>query len=131
MASEQMERLRLVSVKLNKSTDDMNASITRLEDKLKDMNLGIQVMVQLEADPRERWLGYGHRTGGHGWGLYIRVGEEAWPYNNAPRALRIEAMNHLDRLLLKLEEEATMLSESCGKAVEHGLEVLKALGIES
>jgi hypothetical protein len=121
---------------LNSASDDLGKVIRHLDASLKKLALGITAWVQVNgtSDETQYWtseLGYAKVDGK--WGIALREvtgylpenvdeTEEIWPFGDAPRALRTEAVGKIPDLLdkmLQLTEEATQnLKEKTEQAAE-------------
>lgn len=123
------DRLRVAAENLNNVTDAFNAAITGLEGKLKQLNLGVEAQVKIPVTEHSQYVGYGRLPAGHGWGLYLVEDERCWPYNDAPRRLRVDAAVYLPQLLEALSKEVDDLLKRVVDANVTGEQVLKALGL--
>ena len=115
--------LRTVAADLNAVSDELGKSISEIDAALKSLNLGITVWVKirgegvdLERDNFSYWsdeIGYSKVSAR--WGICLRHVEgdasadmqstEEWLFNDAPRALRLAAIDSIVELLQKLSEE--------------------------
>ena len=105
---------------LNEASDNLKKSIACLETSLKQLGLGIFAWVTISASNdggaySEHKLGYAKI--GPRWGLVIRLEEgheanpdseviEMLPFNDAPRHLRLMAVEKIPELIEKLNTEA-------------------------
>ena len=121
---------------LHTASDDLRKVIRQLDASLKKLGLGFPAWVQISGSSDEttywnRDLGYA-RVGGK-WGLALRDvtgnhldhdddSEEVWAFNDAPRAMRIEAVNKipdlLERLLQQTEETTKKLQSKIAMAAD-------------
>jgi hypothetical protein len=85
--------------RLNAACDDLNIRITAAEKAIVDLKLGVAADVLLESRPNgfSRHLSF-LQDGGR-WRLAITEGEEFTPLVNTSRAIRIQAVEHLHRLV--------------------------------
>ena len=114
-------KLSTVASDLNFSSDELGKSISQLDAALKKLNLGIPAWVSFRgnSDPNEGWywnedLGY-DKVGGT-WGIALRTMKgsgdpehdqvETWLFNDAPRSLRLLAIEVIPTLLEKLSTNA-------------------------
>jgi hypothetical protein len=124
--SDLFKQLSVAALDLNSASDELGKCVTALDAVLKTLNLGIAAWVRVmeygdrSGDFRIHKLGYA-KIGGR-WGIALRTveGNENWPeesereqwlFNDAPRALRIEAVDKLPELLAELIKEATTTSQ--------------------
>jgi prefoldin subunit 5 len=118
-------QLCFAAADLNAVSDELGKSITDIDMVLKQLNLGISVWVKLYGGDGVRYndtsfwsrdLGYAKVDGK--WGICLRKLEgdfsepdepaiEEWLFNEAPRSLRLEAIEKIPELLEKLSSEAT------------------------
>jgi hypothetical protein len=126
--SASYSQLSQVASDLNAVSDALGSSIAEIDEALKKLNLGITVWVQLrggndsDTHPADRHFNYwsedlGYAKLGGRWCVGLRKvdGEtdrpddelvEAWPFNDAPRTLRLSAIDKIPDLLDKLSKEA-------------------------
>jgi hypothetical protein len=125
-ASDSYSKLSLVSQELNSASDELGKAVTQIDAALKKLSLGVAVWVRLaerRADPgnNDFWdefdeVGYSKVNGK--WGIAIRTvgedlqnpdhsSEERWLFNDAPRALRLLAIDKIADLLDALATKAT------------------------
>lgn len=115
-------KLSAVASDLNFSSDELGKSIADLDASLKKLNLGITAWVQIRgnSDPNEGWY-WGEELGydkvGSTWGMALRTVKgdagdpenevvEKWLFNDAPRWLRLLAIELIPKLLEILSVEA-------------------------
>lgn len=126
-----LAELSRVSERLNSASDDLNASLGKIQDRVVAMGLGVEVWIGIagtriwneENQPIEDWTEYqlGFARHGDGWALMTRKtwfveaiddAEEFWDFSEekpllrSPRDLRLESVKVLPDLLAKLIAEA-------------------------
>ncbi len=121
------QQLSLAATNLNTATDELGKAISVWDAALQKLNLGISAWVELSGGDSipngstwwTREIGYGKVESKWGIALRTRQGryddpdcddEEMWPFNQAPRWMRIEAIPKLPDLLealLKQTESTT------------------------
>lgn len=122
---------------LGSATDEFSKPINRINDVLQKLHLGVTAWVSFDSgeDPWGNWsssdIGYARIA--EKWGLAIREREgnhndgeprssQSWYFNDAPRTLRVDALEKLPELLDKLtkaaEKTAKKLIEKTGEANE-------------
>lgn len=122
-------QLTSVASDLNAISDELGKSIAEIDAALKKLNLGITVWEKIsawEADPQMGDLSYWTEDIGYAkikgkWGISLRRVDgdynnpdrdeiESWLFNDAPRALRLEAIEKIPDLLEKLSKEAVKVT---------------------
>jgi hypothetical protein len=109
---------------LNSISDELGKPIAEVDSALKKLNLGVAVWIPIrknDGTPDESWSwseDIGYAKIGANWGICLRKvngdyqrpdedeQEERWLFNDAPRALRISAIEKIPELLEKLSGEA-------------------------
>lgn len=119
--SSSYRQLSLAASHLNLVSDELGKSIAVLDASLKKLNLGISTWSRLDrwedalGNYSTRYLGYAKVN--NRWGIALRTvagnntqpedaSVEEWLFNDAPRALRIEAVEKLPDLFENLIKEA-------------------------
>jgi hypothetical protein len=132
-----LEKLRAASARLNKSTDELNGTIERLEKQLAEMKIGVAVWLGLaldsslindeKGDEETAWdVGY-CKVGLGNWRIAARLDRrrvgEGWvtiegpvPLASGPRVVRVLAAPHLEKLVLALAEKAEEYADGADKA---------------
>lgn len=141
--SASFQRLSAAATQLNAVSDELGKSITALDLALKKLNLGISAWVQIsrQTDPQDgsfsaHFLGYAKI--GSKWGIALSITEgneftgdfvrdEEWLFNDAPRALRVEAVEKLPELLEGLITEANTTAERIKDKIGHAQQVAQAI----
>jgi hypothetical protein len=121
--------LKTVAADLNAVSDELGKSISQIDHALSMLNLGITVWTTIRGghgDPDLNDLTYwsddiGYTKHSGRWGICLRhvKGDESediesvdmWLFNDAPRALRLSAVDHLVTLLMKLREEGVATTQ--------------------
>jgi hypothetical protein len=137
--------LSTVAADLNAVSDELGKSIAEIDAVLRKLNLGITVWTEIqkghgdfEHGDETYWsedIGYAKWSGK--WGICLRrtdgdvgCGEQAtemWLFNDAPRALRLIAIDHIVALLQKLSEEGTATTERIREKLADAQEVAAAV----
>lgn len=119
--SSSYRQLSLAASHLNLVSDELGKSIAVLDSALKKLNLGLATWLRLDrwedafGNYSTRYLGYAKVN--NRWGIALRTVTgsnntpedatvEEWLFNDAPRALRIEAVEKLPDLFDSLIKEA-------------------------
>lgn len=127
------------AARLNSNSDELGKAIRPIEAALKKLNLGIAAWYTYrgsdnpdsDGDYHCRRIGYA-KVGGK-WGLALstesgNVNYEAgnydeWLFNDAPRLMRLEALDYVPELLAKLVEETNKIAEELQKKTETAREL--------
>lgn len=131
---------------LNKATDELTETVCALDSAILNLNIGLAewVKVAIFHDEEGRLydrieLGWCKSEGM--WRLSIRklVGDEAspepdevreiWAFNNAPRDLRLRAVEKLPQLVDQLGNSAARTAEAVSKKLEETRALATAMGI--
>jgi hypothetical protein len=116
-------QLSTVAADLNAVSDELGKSIAEIDAALKRLNLGITTWVKIHGDDGNpfddsfwsRDIGYAKVS--NKWGISLRTIDgqrsdpdrsetEEWLFNDAPRSLRLEAIDKIPELLEKLSKDA-------------------------
>jgi hypothetical protein len=137
------EKLSSSARSLNAGTDELTKLGTSFDAALKKLNLGIDAWIEMACGSNEMGtrsyydqLGYAKISGK--WAVGIRQVErdehsgdeevtQEWFFADAPRELRISAVNRMPELIQKLQEEAQRTSERINDTLENARAVLMAL----
>ena len=122
--ADSFSKLTSTASDLNAVSDELGKSVAQIDLAIKNLNIGIPVWLPIQGwdggqmDDHEYWsedVGYSKINGK--WGIGIRRVEgnhrnpdqetvEAWLFSDAPRTLRLEAIDRIPDLLEKLSEQA-------------------------
>ena len=125
------ESLAPLARELNDATDHANEVFEAVEKILAENPLGVRASVYLRDEPvssgadkvpARRWYDLAYQRGAEGWGLYVTIGiheqdpdgevgrslgePESVRIYKAPRDIRIEAIDRLDKLRKRIERQA-------------------------
>lgn len=130
---DKFERLESVAALLNQASNELNAQVSKIEDALAKLNLGIMAAVRVPELQDEKktncYIGYGRATNGV-WGIFIDSADKVsrWSFQNSPRHFRIKSVDYLPELLealvkvadktTKKLEQITPIAQSMADAVE-------------
>ena len=113
--SAAFEKLATFAPELNAASDELATPIHTINEALQTLNLGVSAWVTFDVQHYEGeplWvysIGYAKVAGR--WGIAIRdAGPEEtreWPFGDAPRSLRLEALEKLPELLDELANTAS------------------------
>lgn len=137
--------LKTVAADLNAVSDELGKSISQIDAVLKNLNLGITAWVTMDSGHGDAdqgdisyWsedIGYTKYMGR--WGICLRQvsgdpaadeeNVEQWHFNDAPRALRLSAVDHLVGILQKLGEEGRKTTEKIKRKLSDAKSVASAL----
>jgi hypothetical protein len=138
------QHLRTAAAELNAASDQLAGPIAALDAALKPLNLGISAWVEFAGDfdhnTGDFWardIGYAKVAAKWGIALQTREGNaahdpepsiERWPFNEAPRAFRVEAVEKLPELLDHLIKEANATVEKIRDKIGYAQQVVAAIG---
>ena len=125
---------------LNAISDDLGKCVAEIEEALKKLNVGVSAWVCISRS-FDTESGYGaieelgYAKWARKWGFVLRTKEgypddvdsEGWVFNEAPRPLRISAIEKIPELLVALSEEANKMTADVLKQLGVAKEVTKAL----
>lgn len=143
--SSALKDLSRSAVALNSAATQLAKTIEVLDAALKKLNLGISSWVEVAFDSslderfwRSERLGYAKIAGK--WGLALRVvsGDELappeasetvneWSFAEASRELRIKAIEHLPRLIAKLNEDAQAVTKKLHSGIDEAEKLAAAI----
>jgi hypothetical protein len=126
---------------LNAASDELASAIAPIDAALKKLNIGVTVWHRYVGgdDPNgEYWarrIGYTKLGGKWGVGLAAASGYvndpdedcEEWFFNDAPRWMRIEAVDHLPALLEAIVREVSKTAANLAKKTEQAKELAAAI----
>jgi hypothetical protein len=134
-------QLSSVASDLNTVSDELGKSIAEIDSALKKLNLGVSVWINVSDwdDSRDYFmeqLGYAKVDGK--WGIALRTVEgnynwpdqdviEQWLFSDAPRKLRLSAIEKLPEMLKKLSEEAVETTKKIKSRLREAKEVAAAV----
>ena len=146
--TEPLSSLAATAADLNQASQKLSAVIDRIDGALQRLNLGVAAWVvvteggpAVEGRGSQYWsedLGYG-RTGRKSWGLMLRKGGmdiqhipdseeyDQWPFNEAPRELRLRAVKYIPALLKKLDEESQKLAAKLSASIDGTVAIVDTL----
>jgi hypothetical protein len=122
-------QLTAVASDLNSVSDELGKSIAQIDTALRKLNIGINVWVQLaswdygESSDFQFWTEYvGYSKINGKWGISLKRVDgnhmrpdddatESWLFNDAPRALRLQAIEKIPTLLEQLSAQAVIATE--------------------
>ena len=109
------QRLSTVASELNTVSDELGKAINLLDESLKTLNLGLVHWHKFAGDERENgnyWAHYiGYAKVGPKWGIALSrtsgncdappeyQKDEEWLFNDAPRQLRMDAVDHIPAMI--------------------------------
>src|SRR6476660_7415912 len=140
--SSSYRQLSLAASHLNLVSDELGKSIGVLDAALRKLNLGIASWLRLDrwedafGNYTSRYLGYAKIN--NRWGIALRTVNgnnntpedatvEEWLFNDAPRALRIEAVEKLPDLFENLVKEADAATKQIRTKTERAQALASAL----
>ncbi len=132
--SASFQELADSSARLNSASDELANAVRPIDAALKKLNLGVTAWYSYKGfnDPDREYY-WSRRIGyarvGRTWGLalstvsgYYSSGDdedkEEWLFNDAPRWMRVEAVDHIPDLLELLVKEANKITANLQKKAE-------------
>ncbi len=122
------------AARLNSCSDELGKTIRPIDVALKKLNLGVvawYTYVGSEKSDSDGYYSYrriGYAKMGGKWGLALSTGSgydfadvdnyEEWLFNDAPRSMRLEALDHIPDLLEHLVKEANNVAEDLQRKTE-------------
>jgi hypothetical protein len=136
------QKLTAAAANLNALSDQLGKVIVELDAALKSLNLGITTWVPFSTgDDGSEWasddIGYAKVDGK--WGIAIRSisgdynypegikTDGEWLFNDAPRVLRLGAIDKIPDLLEKLVKDVATITERVDKKLNQSLELWTAI----
>jgi hypothetical protein len=137
------QRLTKVAANLNTASDNLGKVIALLDERLKKLNLGISAWHKYAdygdeaGNYRCSYLGYARV--GNKWGIAISKTsgnhnsppeyhkDEEWLFNDAPRNLRMEAVEHIPAMIETLISTAEQAVEKIKGRTDEAKQIAKVL----
>ena len=142
--------LAATAVNLNEASKKLSAVIERIDDAIQRLNLGVTAWVTVQAGNENKGLYFwveelGYSRNARKWGLTLtrRAGfegagvldelneDENWPFNDAPRSLRIKAVPKIPELIKELDREAKEVAEQISASVNETVPLVEAIEISA
>ncbi len=136
-AENSFKQLASAAQALSSASDDLSKVIRHFDASLKKLALGITVWIEVSgtADDTQYWrneLGYAKIDGK--WGIALREvtgfhldpedsSFEEWIYNEAPRAMRAEAVGKIPDLLEKMLQQTEETTKDLRSKIEEAAEL--------
>lgn len=135
--------LKSAAADLNAASDGLGKAISSLDASLQRLNLGISAWVRVnEWGDRTDYILHqlGYDRVGPRWGIALRAteGNEAhdevtrcdeWLFNDAPRDMRVAAVEKLPELLEKLTHNAKLTAERIRNKTEYAEQVASGIAL--
>lgn len=136
---QSLSTLATAAASLNVASDRLGVVVEGIEAELKKLNLGVSAWYTLArgSDTETTWTrGIGYTKVGGKWCIALRetrdsppakYTEQVWPFKDAPRWLRLDAVGHIPQLLEELTERAHRMTDLCTKRVEQAEQIAAAM----
>ena len=146
--NELFPSLAATAANLNEASQKLSTLIDRLDSVLQRLNLGVTTWTlvtqggpAVDRNGSQYWferLGYG-KTGRKSWGLMLRKGQgdslqilnpeqyDEWPFNEAPRELRMRAIKYIPNLLEELDRASQEMVEKLSASIDRTVAVVGVL----
>ena len=139
------QNLSSASKILNDASDAFGGAITSLDEALNNLNPGVRAWVTVSssgADEDAPWLIFEERLGydktSGRWGLSLctvtvngPAGEEeaidSWLFNDAPRNLRLRAVDHVPMLIEALAKEASQTAQRVSEQADYARDLAQSI----
>lgn len=137
------EALKEAATDLNTVSDTLATPIEWLDGAIKRLNLGLPAWAEFEGGFDDNTADYWHNEIGYAkigakWGIAIRSREgnadqpqfedsESWLFNDAPRDLRVKAVDHLPKVIEALITEARNTADRIKEKIGQAEEFAKAI----
>lgn len=112
--TDALAQLATSAARLNFTTDQLTATVRDLEAAIKSLNLGIETWHTFYSQPNDgvRQIGYAKVNGK--WGIALALKSwgkeiEEWGFGDAPRWLRVEAVDHIPALIGAMVTESELM----------------------
>jgi len=133
---QSFQKLSSSAKALNKTSDELAASVAELDAALQKLNLGISRWIEIQEEIKNnqfatRYVGYDRVNGK--WGIAIRssirktkpsepIESSSWLYNDSPRWLRTLAIDRipdlLDGLIAEADKHRALIEAKLSRAKE-------------
>ena len=140
------QKLATAAVALNTASDQLGKVIVELDAALKALNLGISSWISFNEWTDESGFNYSCDQIGYSkvdgkWGIALRslsgnynFPEDAtvdgpWLFNDAPRALRLAAIDKIPAFLEKLVKDAVATTKKINEKLQQSRELAKAITV--
>lgn len=138
---DSFRKLASTATALNRASDELTHIVNVLEEALQKLNVGVSVWVSCEKWSNEdQWgeIQIGYVKIAKKWGIALQTvtgdhysGEPdfdgPWAFGDSARELRIEAVEHLPKLIQKLSEEAGRTTAKLTSTLAEVKELTKAI----
>jgi hypothetical protein len=131
------------AARLNSGSDELAKAIRPIDTALKKLNLGVSAWYtyrgseEPDADGSYSYRRIGYAKVGGKWGLALSADSgnvyaetdhyEAWLFNDAPRLMRLEAIDCIPDLLEQLVKESNKVAEDLQKKAGHARELAETI----
>lgn len=128
------EQLSAAAGTLNAVSDQLGKLVSRLDSSFQRLNIGVTGWVKFKDSSSQDGLRFWQDSVGYAkingrWGLAIRsvaghehmdeyISDEEWPFNDAPRKLRVDAVEKLPELFETLSAEAAAITTAVGEKLK-------------
>jgi hypothetical protein len=129
--AQSFRELAVSAAELNIASDELTRAIAPIDAALTKVNLGVEVWHEYaggqesDGDYWSRSIGYARVDGKWGLALSAASGNvqyetdsQTWLFNNAPRSMRLEALEHVPALLDTLVKQVSQAASDLKKKTE-------------
>ena len=141
--SDSFQQLKAAAAQLNAVSDELGKPISALDAALQRLNLGVVTWVEIagnfDGNTGDYWAReIGYAKLGSKWGIALRTRSgnaqdpddeygESWLFNDAPRALRVEAVDKLPEFLAELVKAANKTADEIKGKIGSAQQVVSAI----
>jgi X-X-X-Leu-X-X-Gly heptad repeat protein len=145
--SASLVKLTDSAARLNSGSDELATAIRPIDAALKKLNLGVSAWYAYrgseapDSDGNYYYRRIGYAKVGGKWGLAISTDSgnvydesdnyEAWLFNDAPRLMRLEAVDYIPDLLEQLVKESNKVAEDLQKKAGYARELAETIAAHS
>ena len=142
--SQSFTQLADSAARLNAASDELARAVAPVDAALKKLNLGVVAWHTYAGTQDQDGEFWNHRVGyakvDGKWGLAISTvsgnvfhsgvyEDEEWLFNDAPRWMRIEAIDHIAELLEDLVKQADKVAADLQKKTENARKLAEAIAV--
>jgi hypothetical protein len=132
------QQLSAAASSLNAASDRLTKIINEIESVLKPLNIGLHCWVKMgpgwsAPDGSSGYYQLGYTKVSGKWGIALSEvsdysdDDEVWAFNDAPRTLRLKAVDYIPQLLDELTKKTADATKDVTEKTEHAARLVTAL----
>lgn len=132
------QQLTAAATSLNTASDRLTKTINEIEAVLKPLNIGLHCWVKMgpgwsAPDGSSGYYQIGYSKVSGKWGIALSEcndysdDDEPWAFNDAPRHLRLKAVDFIPQLLDALTKKTTEATQEITEKTEHAAHLVTAI----